>query len=144
MNDYVNADSMATIENVLDTFGLFFLIFSIFMIACFWRIFHKAGKPGWATLVPFYNVAVILQIVGKPSWWLLLLFVPGINIIIAVLMLIEMARSFGYGPGFGIGMFFLPIIFIPLLAIGENEYIGPGGKGKAEEADDAAMASSGA
>lgn len=100
------------------------LIFAALMIATMWRIFTKAGKPGWASIVPIYNMVVMLQISGKPEWWILLFFIPLVNIVIAIMVIIAMAEAFGQSTGFAMGMLFLPIIFYPLLAFGDYEYQG--------------------
>lgn len=94
-------------------------------VAAGWRIFTKAGEPGWAAAVPFYNVYVLLRIVGRPSWWLMLTIVPVVNVVIAVVISVDLAQSFGRSTGFGIGLFFLGFIFGPLLAFGDATYAGP-------------------
>lgn len=98
--------------------------FAIFMIVTMWKLFTKAGQPGWATLIPIYNAYVMLKISGKPGWWLILLFIPLINLIISIMALIGLARNFGKGGGFAIGLLLLPIIFYPILAFGDDEYQG--------------------
>ncbi len=107
--------------------GLFLVIelaVLIFMLAALWRVYAKAGHPGWASLIPIYNFYVMLQIAGKPGWWLLLMFVPIANIIVAILTVVSLAKSFGKGGGFAVGMIFLPIIFYPILGFGDAKYIG--------------------
>jgi hypothetical protein len=93
-----------------------------FMIYCLWKIFEKAGYPGWASIIPIYNSIVMLQIAQKPIWWIFLFFIPFVNIIIAILVYIDFAKAFGAGTGFAIGMVFLPIIFMPILALGNYQY----------------------
>ena len=104
------------------------LALAILIIASFWKIFLKAGQPGWAAIVPFYNLYIVLKIAGKPGWWLLLYLIPLVNLIIAVIVCIEIARAFGKSEGFTVGLFFLSIIFLPILAFGDNKYLGPAGK----------------
>lgn len=94
----------------------------ILMIVSLWRTFSKAGEPGWACIIPIYNMYVLLKIAGRPGWWLLLLFIPIVNIVINAIVDIDVARNFGKGLGFGIGLFFLPIIFFPILAFGNIEF----------------------
>jgi hypothetical protein len=104
------------------------LILAIFLIASLWKLFTKAGKPGWAVIIPIYNLIVLLQIVGRPVWWILLIFfVPVVNFIIWIIVLNELSKSFGKGIGYTIGLFFLPIIFFPILGFGSDKYVGPGG-----------------
>jgi len=92
-----------------------------------WKIFTKAGQPGWAVLIPFYNLYVFLQIVGRPTWWMLiLLFIPVVNLIFLVIMTNDLSKSFGQGIGFTLGLIFLSPIFILLLGFGDYKYIGKG------------------
>jgi hypothetical protein len=112
------------------------ILFSIFSIYCSWRIFEKAGKPGWAALIPFYNVIVLLEIVGKPWWWLLLLFIPILNIVIVVWIYNLLSKSFGQGIGFTIGLVLLNIIFLALLALGDYRYLGPAGEQGGKELEE--------
>ena len=92
---------------------IFSIIVGLFMIICQWKIFEKAGKPGWAAIVPIYNVIVLLQVAGKPEWWIILFLVPVANVIIAIITVIALAEKFGQETGFAIGMLLLPIIFYP-------------------------------
>ena len=103
---------------------LFELALIVFLIAALWRVFTKAGQPGWAALVPFYNAYIMLKIAGKPGWWLILLFIPLVNLIIAIIVAIEIAKAFGKGTGFGIGLAFLGFIFYPILGFGDATYQG--------------------
>ena len=96
-----------------------------FYLFCMWKIFVKAGKPGWAAIVPFYNIYVELEILGQPWWFLLLMFVPVANIVISIMMIFGLAKVFGKSIGFGFGMLFLSIIFIPILAFSDAKYEGP-------------------
>lgn len=104
--------------------SIIWLALTVFMVASLWRVFTKAGRPGWAVLVPIYNMYILLQIVGKPGWWLLLMFIPLVNFIIGILVLVGLAKCFGKGGGFVAGMIFLPIIFYPILGFGDAKYIG--------------------
>ena len=105
-------------------FLIFFVVFVLIPIAGMWKIFTKAGKPGWAAIVPIYNIIVMLQIVGRPVWWLVLFIIPVINLIASILVLLDLASAFGKGGGYAIGMFFLPFIFIPMLGFGSARYQG--------------------
>ena len=104
---------------------LFMLLISVAVIAGFWKVFVKAGKPGWASLIPIYNTVVLLQIVGRPIWWLVLLFIPIVSIVVLFIVSIDMAKSFGKGTGFGIGLALLFPIFYPILGFSDARYIGP-------------------
>ena len=108
--------------------GMMFLVYVAiwaFWVVCFWKLYTKAGKPGWAAIIPIYNIIVLLKIVGRPVWWILLLFIPLVNIIIAVIVYVDLAKSFGKSTGFGIGLLLLGIIFFPILGFGDAEYEGP-------------------
>jgi len=72
--------------------------------------------------VPIYNIIVLLKIAGKPVWWIILLFVPFVNFVIGILAAIGVAKNFGKGAGFGIGLVFLPFIFYPILAWSDAQY----------------------
>jgi hypothetical protein len=96
----------------------------LFFIVAAWKVFVKAGKPGWACIIPIYNAYVILKIAGRPGWWLLLYLIPVVDIVIHIIVMIDFARSFGKGAGFGIGLSFLSIIFMPILAFGDAKYVG--------------------
>jgi hypothetical protein len=106
-------------------FWIFYLAFTILMIAAWWKIFAKAGQPGWACIIPIYNLYVWCKIVGRPWWWILLMLIPLVNLIIAIILLIDLAKSFGKGVGFGIGLLLLPFIFFPILGFGSAQYQGP-------------------
>jgi len=101
-----------------------YLAFIVFMVITMWKIYTKAGEPGWAILIPFYNVIVYFKITDRPWWWLLLLFVPFVNIVIMIIMYFDLAKSFGHGVGFGFGLLFLGIIFYPILAFGSSSHTG--------------------
>ena len=109
-------------------FWIFSLAFTILMIAACWKIFTKAGQPGWAAIIPIYNWYVLCKIVGRPGWWVILLLIPLVNFIIGIILCIDLAKSFGKGIGFGIGLILLPIIFCPILGFGSAQYQGPAPK----------------
>lgn len=103
-------------------FTICYLAVVLLIIIGLWKVFVKAGKPGWASIVPIYNVIVLLEIAGKPLWWFILMLIPFVNFIVAIIVLIAVARNFGKGVGFAIGMVFLPFIFIPMLGFGDAKY----------------------
>ena len=102
------------------------LAFSILMIVAMWKVFVKAGRPGWAVLIPIYNTYVFLKIAGKPGWWLIWFFIPLLNLFVGIIATVAFAQRFGKGAGFVVGLILLPIIFIPILAFGEAQYVGEG------------------
>ena len=111
----------------MGTIIFIYLAFIVLMIASMWTIFSKAGKPGWAALVPIYNLIVLLDIVGKPWWWLLLMFIPIVNFVVVIMIYHNLSLSFGKGAGFTVGLILLGIVFLPLLAFGDAEYVGTNG-----------------
>jgi len=101
------------------------LLIVVLMVASGWKVFVKAEQPGWAILIPIFNTYITLKVIGRPWWWLLLLFIPFVNFIIWILMMLDLAKSFGKGVGFAIGLMFLPFIFYPILGFGNANYQGP-------------------
>jgi len=106
---------------------------AIFLIIIYmvsqWKIYEKAGQPGWAALIPIVNIYFLLKIIGKPTWWMLILFfVPIFNLIFAIWMVNLLAKSFGKGIGCTIGLLLFGFIFYPVLGFGDAKYIGPAGK----------------
>ena len=99
----------------------------VFFIAAQWRVFTKAGQPGWAVLIPVYNIYVQCKIAGRPGWWVLLYIIPFVNIIIALLVSIGLARAFSKSDGFGVGLWLASFIFVPILAFGSAQYSEPPG-----------------
>ena len=113
----------------MDDFGgilaiLIILAFALFMIVSYWKVFEKAGQPGWGILIPIYNILLLLKIAGKPGWWILLYLIPLVNIVIAIIVSIEIAKNFGKDALFGLGLAFFGIIFYPILAFGDAQYQG--------------------
>lgn len=127
MDSYENTSSTGIAGLFTGTFITIMLIIVAIEIIGMWKIFVKAGKPGWAAIIPIYNLIVLLEIVGKPLWWIILLIIPCVSIIFAVWMTNLLSKSFGQGVGFTIGLIFLGFIFYPLLGFGDYRYIGPGG-----------------
>jgi len=101
------------------------LLIALFLIVAMWKVFTKAGQPGWASIIPIYNLYVWCKIVGRPWWWILLMLIPFVNFIIAIILCIDMAKSFGKGAGFGVGLALLGIIFLPILGFGSAQYQRP-------------------
>ncbi len=112
-------------------FGSYFLgccctgILVALYIAGLWKVFVKAGKPGWAAIVPIYNIWVLLEIVGRPGWWLILYIIPLVNVVVQILVTLELAKSFGRSIAYAIGLLLLPFIFYLMLGFGEDQYQGP-------------------
>ncbi|MEY4917565.1 MAG: hypothetical protein RL616_1478 [Verrucomicrobiota bacterium] len=103
---------------------IIYLAIVIGIIAGFWKVFTKAGKPGWAAIIPIYNLIVLLQVAGKPLWWFILFLIPFVNLIAAVLVGLAVAKNFGKSDLFGIGLGLLGFIFYPILGFGDAQYQG--------------------
>jgi uncharacterized membrane protein YoaK (UPF0700 family) len=114
----------------VDNFGSFVgiligvaVVFAV--VAGIWKVFTKAGQPGWGCLIPIYNLVLLVKIAGKPGVWVLLMLIPFVNFVIAIMISIEIAKKFGSGTGFGLGLAFLPVVFYPILGFGDSRYLGP-------------------
>ena len=104
---------------------IFGLLVALLLIVAMWKVFTKAGQPGWASIIPIYNLYIWCKIVGRPWWWILLMLIPFVNFIVCIILCIDLAKSFGKGVGFGIGLALLGIIFFPILGFGSAQYQGP-------------------
>ena len=109
--------------------GLLFFCLAVvvFIYAALWKIFVKAGRPGWEAIIPIYNTYILLKIVGKPWWWILLFLIPIVNLIYAIWMYNMLSKSFGKDEAFTVGLLLLSIVFLPILGFGSAKYLGPYG-----------------
>ncbi len=119
--DAAAATGMAAFMGV---YTIVVLVIGIIAIVACWKIFTKAGEPGWASIVPFYSQYVLFKIAMGNGWFFLLQLVPLVNVVIAFLVYIKLAQAFGKGVGFGLGLIFLNPIFVLILAFGDAEYVG--------------------
>jgi len=94
----------------------------VLVVVGYWRMFVKAGKPGWGAIIPFYNLYLFIKVGGRPGWWLILYFIPIVNIIIDLIVSIDVSKNFGHGAGFGIGVWLLKPIFVLILGFGGDDY----------------------
>ncbi|MDB4285842.1 DUF5684 domain-containing protein [bacterium] len=99
-------------------FSIAFLI-----IAGFWRVFEKAGRPGWAVLIPIYSTYTLLKVAKRSGWWLLLFLVPVVNLITWIILNQDIAKRFGKRGAFGLGLAFLPMVFYPILGLGDSRIV---------------------
>jgi hypothetical protein len=97
----------------------------VLLLVASWRIFVKAGRPGWASLIPFYNLYVLCEIVSWPGWYLVFFLIPIVNIVFMFLLYFKLAKAFGQGLGFAVGMVLLPFVFLPILGFGKAVYTAP-------------------
>ena len=88
-------------------------------------VFKKADQPAWAAFVPVYNMVVLLQVVGRPLWWLVLLLIPGVNVVALIVIYHDLSKSFGHDAGFTVGLVLLSVVFLWILWLGSSTYRGP-------------------
>ena len=103
-------------------FTLVWFAIVLLMVASLWKVFVKAGEPGWAAIVPIYNLFVLLKIAGKPAWWIILMLIPFVNFIVFIIACVALAERFGKSAGFGVGLGLLGVIFFPILGFGDSTY----------------------
>ncbi len=120
------------------------LALSVLMIIAMWKLFTKAGEPGWKALIPFYGSYVFYSLVWTPGVFfailalsvltglfasapIVLLIATAIIGILAIVTMVKTAKAYGKGGGFAVGLIFLAPIFLPILAFGDSEYVGPSG-----------------
>ena len=98
----------------------------VLMIVSWWKVFEKAGRPGWPAIVPIYNLVVMFELVGISPWLILLVLIPGLGslalFIVMIFMNIKLAQAFGKSEGFAVGLILLPIVFVPILAFGSSRF----------------------
>jgi hypothetical protein len=121
----VSSDSSGSGGAVGIIFLLIALAVALFYLIAYWRIFSKAGRPGILAIIPIVSTFVFLSIVGRPWWWFILLAIPFVDIVILIIVINDLSKSFGHGAGFTLGLIFLSFIFIPVLGYGGSRYVGP-------------------
>ena len=105
-------------------FPLIVLAVAVLIIASMWKVLAKAGQPGWAAIIPIFNLYCFCKAAGKPGWWVILLFIPLVNLVVWFLVLVALSENFGKSAAFAAGLFFLGVIFFPILAFGDAQYSG--------------------
>ena len=105
--------------------GIFTVIYVAIMVVAMWKMFEKAGVEGWKAVIPFYNIYEAFKVFWGNGWICLLLVVPVVGFIVALITNYKMAKSFGHGFGYTLGLIVLPFIFAPVLGFGKDEYVGP-------------------
>ncbi|MFM7617123.1 MAG: DUF5684 domain-containing protein [Actinomycetes bacterium] len=98
------------------------LAIAVIAIVAHWKIFTKAGQKGWTSIIPILNLVVLMKIVKRPLWWVVLMLIPIVNIVILVIVLLDLAKAFGHGVGFALGLIFLGFIFSLILGFGKSTY----------------------
>ena len=102
--------------------SIIYLAIVVIAIAGMWKTFEKAGQPGWGCIIPIYNIYLMTKIAAKPAWWVIMFFIPLVNIVFAIMLYNEIAKKFGQGIGFTIGLILLPFVFFPILGFGDYTY----------------------
>ncbi len=118
---------------MLATFGVFLLGIYVFLIIVNWRLFEKAGKPGWAALIPIYNMVVMLEVAGYKWYYIFFFLLGAVPILGSIALLlftisysIKIAKSFGQSVGFGIGLWLINPVFAAIIAFSKDiNYVGP-------------------
>jgi hypothetical protein len=123
--DSSSVDALAGVMALIGAMLIPLLIVGVITIIGQWKVYTKAGKPGWACIIPIYNLIVMLEIVGKPIWWIFLFLIPCVNIIFLVWTFNLLSKSFGQSEGFTIGLLLLGFVFWPILGFGNYQYLGP-------------------
>lgn len=124
---YAEYDVPVSSGGILAFFGAYMmviLVLMLFLVICNWRIFSKAGKPGWAALIPFYNNYTLFSMLYGNGWWFLACLIPFVGIVVSIISVIDLAKAFGKSGGFAAGLIFLSVIFYPMLAFGSARYQG--------------------
>ncbi len=123
-----DVNTYATTQSTTSSFGtgyiVFMLLICVVAIVAVWKIFTKAGKPGWASIVPLYNLYKMFEIAGFNGWMFLLTCIPFVNFVMMILLYINLAKAFGKSGGFAAGLILLNPIFMLMLAFGSAEYVG--------------------
>jgi len=129
MQNYdLDPNSSGSIQAVLAILGAILIpliVIAVITLVGKWKIYEKAGKPGWAALIPVYTWIVMLEIVGKPIWWIFLFFIPCVNIVFMIWTVNLLSKSFGQSEGFTVGLILLGFVFYPILGFGSYQYLGP-------------------
>ena len=116
---------VAAAAGVMMVYMVILLIVSIISLVGLWKIFVKAGKPGWGAIIPIYNMYCLFEMSFGTGWLFLLCFVPCVNAVMMIIMWIKLAQAFGKGAGYGVGILLVPFIFLPMLGFGDAQYVGP-------------------
>jgi len=123
---FEDPNAMGLLVAFIGAYMIFILVIYLAIGFCLGKVFEKAGKPLWAGFVPIYNWIVMLEIVGRPSWWVILMLVPMVNIVIGFIVNIDLAKSFGKTTAWGVLLALFSIIMLPIMAFSSDiRYIGP-------------------
>ena len=110
---------------MMTVLGIIYVAVFVFFIVVMWKVYAKAGKPGWTSIIPIYNIYVLMKIINRPGWWVLLYFIPLVNIVISLINAIDLAKVFGKSSVFGVvGLWLFSLVGYTMLAFGKATYTG--------------------
>jgi len=122
MNGITDMDMSTSLVVMRSAYSFIITIIVIVSIITTWKIFTKAGVEGWKSIIPIYGHYCLFEIAFGNGWWFLIAWIPGVG---SILLRLKLAKAFGKGIGFAIGLILLPFIFQLLLGFGSAEYEGP-------------------
>ncbi len=120
MDNYYAAAAGASAASTLIS-----LIVAVITLVAMWKVFEKAGKAGWKCIIPIYNAYCMFDIAWGKGWFFLLMCIPFVNIAVGIILALKMAKAFGKGTGFGIGLLLIAPVFYMILGFGDAQYVGP-------------------
>lgn len=123
--NYDDSMAYAAVAGFSMVIMLIYLVVLIVMLIGIWKLFTKAGQPGWGAIIPFYNMYLLFKITFGNGWYFLFSFIPIVNFVFSIILLFKLSKAFGKGIGFGFGLLFLSPIFFCILGFGSARYIGP-------------------
>jgi hypothetical protein len=102
---------------------IIYLAIVVLLIVSLWKLYAKAGKPGWAAIIPIYNIIVLLEIVKRPIWWIILLFIPIVNFIALIIIYVDFVKAYGKPAWHIILVLLFSFIYFPYLAFSDAKYV---------------------
>lgn len=122
MMDPAAASAMA---GAMTVYYILVLAITIVSLIGLWKMFSKAGKPGWGAIIPFYNMYCMFEMAFGNGWMFLLTLIPCVGFIFQIILCFKLSKAFGHGAGFGFGLLFLSPIFYMILGFGNSDFVGP-------------------
>ena len=104
---------------------LIWLAIIVIFVAGMWMTFVKAGQPGWAAIIPIFNIYIMLKVAGRPGWWLILYLIPVVNLVVIIIVYNDIAKSFGHGLLMTLLLFFISPVAFCVIGFGGSQYQGP-------------------
>lgn len=123
--DSVTSTGMATPSPIA---LIFFFAFFAFLIVANWKLYKKMCGRGLPSIIIIWNLIVYFRCTMGSAWWALAMLIPGVNVVVSIISNVKLAKAFGHGGGFAVGLIFLPYVFMPYLAFSKDQYLGVPGK----------------